>query len=138
MKQALKDSIVKGIKIAFFIGLIALMWVGVSYMEKTDSAPYWLQIIGGTLIANIIITGLLYICKAENPFQLSKFLFAVVATLVLLCIYLIVPIALALTGVLAFIFLGVVIGCIQMCFLCSKPVLKFISRKSDVVWDWIG
>lgn len=138
MKQAFKDSIVKGIKVALFLSLIALMGAGVYYIENTYTVTNAIRLIISPFIGVTIITVGLYFCKAENPFIFFKLLLIIVASIILLGTYLIVPIALVFTKTLPFVFLGVVIGCIQVCFLCSKPVLEVLTYRFDNVEKWIG
>lgn len=137
MKEALKKSIVGGIK--FALGLT--FFVAAFYLPDAIPAiennmyvliPYIL------VYANIFSVSFLKLMGEDNPLMVIKTSLVCLAVILSLGLYLILPIWMMSTKVLALMFLGVVIGCIQIRFLFTKPVRLMIIDKMKVCSAWIG
>lgn len=137
MKQELKKSIVGGIKFAlgitFFV--VALYLPDVIPVIKNNifvSIPYVL------VFANIFSIGLLKLTGEDNPLMVIKTSLVCLAVILSLGLYLILPIWMMSTKALALVFLGFVIGCVQIRFLFTKPVRLLIKDKIKHCYDWVG
>lgn len=141
MIQVIKDSIVKGCKVGLGISFLVAQFFIATHVRDSFGAegPTGVEVIWVFLYSFVLAISLLsFFLKmvGEDPFAPLKVFIVVIAVTIPLGLFLIIPIILLMNEMLALVFLGLILLCIQVSFLFSKPVWNKLFGKSGIYTVW--